>query len=253
MDAIREKIMSSFVGDLIDGDIPEPDVEWWIKEKYDKLPGVTDFHYFAHVAHLWKSIEKIWIEGIPEALDGKPIMDDYLPPGLCTTEEEYALYTLLRGLPHAVELGTYRGRMSVVLSLAVDEVFTIDLYEKLLKEKGHEEAAEWSDGTTVKDVAKVLNRYSNIGFLQGYTHLFAGQTERTNALFIDAGHNYESVKKDFDHWWPEVVQGGYIIFHDADGKHHGVRQVIAEAEREHPLMVRLPKAEVGSLAIFVKC
>jgi len=34
-------------------------------------------------------------------------------------------------------------------------------------------------------------------------------------LFIDAAHDYESVKADFLAWSPFVVAGGWVVFHDA--------------------------------------
>lgn len=34
-------------------------------------------------------------------------------------------------------------------------------------------------------------------------------------LFIDGGHDYASVMQDFQSWYPKVVEGGVIAFHDA--------------------------------------
>ena len=35
-------------------------------------------------------------------------------------------------------------------------------------------------------------------------------------IFVDGDHNYESVKRDFDLWFPKMVKGGYMAFHDTN-------------------------------------
>ena len=45
-------------------------------------------------------------------------------------------------------------------------------------------------------------------------------------LWIDGSHEYKDVKKDFDLWFPKLVPGGWILFHDS--KWPGVRQVLWE-------------------------
>jgi len=252
---ISEKIMSSFVGDSMDGGIPEPDVDTWLKEKWNLLPNVEDFHYFPHIANIWHTIEKIWIDDVPEAIKNKPIMDTFLPDGFCRPDEERALYDIAKGLYHCIELGTYHGRMSVILSLAAREVFTVDLFEKLLEEPNQQDAVEWKNGLTVFDVGRKLGWYNNIGVFQSRTAECAGRTQLTDLLFIDASHAYKSVKADFEAWYPFVIQGGLIVFHDYDdnSKHCDIKKFVNEMDKEYPLMIRLPEKEVGSLAIFAKC
>lgn len=51
-------------------------------------------------------------------------------------------------------------------------------------------------------------------------------------LFIDAAHDYQSVKADFLAWSPFVVVGGWLVFHDAGSP--GVARVIDESVRWSP-------------------
>jgi predicted O-methyltransferase YrrM len=39
-------------------------------------------------------------------------------------------------------------------------------------------------------------------------------TEPVEVIFIDGLHEYEGVKADFDAWFPKVIEGGTIAFHD---------------------------------------
>lgn len=35
-------------------------------------------------------------------------------------------------------------------------------------------------------------------------------------LWIDASHEYEDVRRDFDYWNPHLVPGGVVALHDCD-------------------------------------
>lgn len=48
-------------------------------------------------------------------------------------------------------------------------------------------------------------------------------------VFIDALHDYESVKQDIALWWPLVRDGGYLVLHDYNHKWPGVMRAVAEA------------------------
>jgi hypothetical protein len=48
-------------------------------------------------------------------------------------------------------------------------------------------------------------------------------------IFIDALHDYESVKQDIALWWPKVRVGGCLSGHDFSHKWPGVERAVAEA------------------------
>lgn len=50
-----------------------------------------------------------------------------------------------------------------------------------------------------------------------------------DVVFIDALHDYESVKQDIGLWWPLVREGGYLAGHDFNHKWPGVMRAVAEA------------------------
>lgn len=50
-----------------------------------------------------------------------------------------------------------------------------------------------------------------------------------DVVFIDALHDYESVKQDIALWWPLVREGGYLCGHDFNHKWPGVMRAVAEA------------------------
>lgn len=48
-------------------------------------------------------------------------------------------------------------------------------------------------------------------------------------VFIDALHDYESVKQDIALWWPKVRVGGMLALHDFNHQWPGVERAIAES------------------------
>jgi predicted O-methyltransferase YrrM/glycosyltransferase involved in cell wall biosynthesis len=52
-------------------------------------------------------------------------------------------------------------------------------------------------------------------------------TEPIELIFVDGLHEYESVKADFEAWFPKVIEGGIMAFHDTTGW-AGPRKVVTE-------------------------
>lgn len=52
-------------------------------------------------------------------------------------------------------------------------------------------------------------------------------TEPVELIFIDGDHSYEAAKLDFKAWFPKLVDGGLMAFHDATW--NGVKKVVGES------------------------
>ena len=52
-------------------------------------------------------------------------------------------------------------------------------------------------------------------------------------LFIDGDHFYDSVKKDFDAWFPHLAKESVLAFHDYDEKHPEVVRFVNEVKVTH--------------------
>ena len=46
-------------------------------------------------------------------------------------------------------------------------------------------------------------------------------------IFIDGAHEYEAVRLDFDLWYPKVIEGGVMAFHDTIWN-QGPKRVVKE-------------------------
>lgn len=56
----------------------------------------------------------------------------------------------------------------------------------------------------------------------------ACKSESPCVVFIDALHDYESVKQDIALWWPLVAPGGYLCGHDHNHRWPGVERAVAQ-------------------------
>ena len=101
-----------------------------------------------------------------------------------------------------VELGTYRGFTGALLSLVTStQTISIDIQDygtEASRVYGHHLTTLLDDATSPDAVTQALV------CLGGPIDL----------LFIDDGHYYETILKEFELWKPHVVPGGWIVFHD---------------------------------------
>lgn len=125
-----------------------------------------------------------------------------------------------------VELGSWRGRSTIWLAHAVQDrgegkVYAVDTWEgtgnggaclPLLQSYGDNQLFE-----------EFRNNMNKAG-IASYVEPIVGNTGEVlqhltwekpiGLLFIDADHEYESVRQDFELWSPYVMEGGFIVFDD---------------------------------------
>ena len=76
----------------------------------------------------------------------------------------------------------------------------------------------------IGDLNKILDlkKFSNFIFIQDYSfNVIKNWNESISYLFIDASHLYSDVERDFNDWFPFLINGGYISFHDSAANRGG--------------------------------
>ena len=131
-------------------------------------------------------------------------------------EEADLLTKLAKAMPPGCEwceIGSYKGRSTLAFLRSGRMGYAIDWFQG---------SPEMPEGTnTLADFVKVLNKYDPICLV--FTCMERSEVAVNNipdhigVLFIDGEHSYEAVKKDFELYKNKVVEGGYIVFHDAWG------------------------------------
>lgn len=149
-------------------------------------------------------------------------------PGFLDTEEAYLLYRLASQAQSIVEIGTYYGRTTYILGCGAKvsggHVTTIDAYE------AHTIGEMIVTADIPKGVSRMLKDY---GLSKYVTAIIAngGSVAKSwdmpiDLLFIDGGHDYKSVKADFNAWKKHVT--GAIAFHDYSDHWPGVQKFVDE-------------------------
>jgi predicted O-methyltransferase YrrM len=174
--------------------------------------------------------------------------------GWLTEDEAKLLYDLARECPKdrvCVEIGSYKGKSTVAMLQSEARVIAIDWFQG---------SPEHPEGTnTYRDFAKNTERYgeqlTTLAYksTDDFPQFIVGND--VHLLFIDGEHSYGAVKKDYELYEPKVVEGGYIVFHDAQPPHPShanpwpeVTKFVEEliAQGKEPIM------RIGRCAVFKK-
>lgn len=134
------------------------------------------------------------------------------------------LYSMIvNGLPdksHIVEVGTWKGMSAAYMAVEIInsgkqiQFDCIDTWEYI--DSQNEIPKDMFGnlyGTFLKNIEPVKHQIKPIKSLSWdganyYTD------ESLDFIFIDAAHDYESVKKDINAWFPKLKKGGIIAGHD---------------------------------------
>ena len=130
-------------------------------------------------------------------------------------EVHYLYRTVLElGVGNYANLGTYRGASTAYIAeglrtLKGGMVYGVDIFDEI---NGSITIPE------LEDTFKKRGLIEYVEFCQGFTHDVVKQFSdiKFKYVFIDADHNYETCKQDFELWSPLVEDKGLVIFHDVD-------------------------------------
>ncbi len=156
-----------------------------------------------------------------------------LGDGGCVISDLSFLYEILRFVlkkdMKVAEIGVWTGKTTLLLGSAVKEfngeVYAIDHFKgqtSLDPKKGHPQAnfEDWSGGYNIPEI---LIRNLQVHKIDDVVNVMKSSSiEASKAfndsffdfIFIDASHDYDSVKEDLDSWYPKLKIGGIIAGHD---------------------------------------
>jgi predicted O-methyltransferase YrrM len=163
-----------------------------------------------------------------------------LPDGYFGPEQINLYRSLIELLPDnatIVELGVWQGRSLCSIADIVKRknisVYAVDTFEGTPGEPGDELiniAKNKNILTTFQDNLKQFDLESNVTILKGRTdemHEYVG-AKSLDLVFIDAGHDYQSVSTDISLWLPKVKDNGILVGHDYSATFPDVEKAVKE-------------------------
>jgi len=124
---------------------------------------------------------------------------------------------------HFVEVGTWRGRSAAIMTVAIINSGKNIKFDCVDTWRGSQDEPEHLNDPSViydtlyeeflKNMSKVEGHFNPIR-LDSIQAAGLYEDQSLDFVFIDAQHDYESVKKDILAWMPKVRPGGIIAGHD---------------------------------------
>lgn len=135
-----------------------------------------------------------------------------------------------------IEVGSYKGRSSTVLSNS-RRLVCVDRWNGVVICGAKPDGVNVSD-EVYEEFKRNMEPYTNVQHLKGESVALAENFPDgcADLVFIDGGHTYEQVKADIAAYWPKVGKGGRLVFHDYIWPQFGVKQAVDEFVKENGLV-----------------
>lgn len=142
-----------------------------------------------------------------------------------------------------VELGVAEGNFSNdILSWGKQTHYLVDAWMEIKNQKGDGGNEQlWHERNLQKTMAKVEKYGGRAIILRGLSQEMAVHVEDNSCGFVnvDCDHSYEGVKRDIEAWWPKLIPGGVMAFHDYEMTQYGVKRAVREFADSQRLTVHL--------------
>jgi predicted O-methyltransferase YrrM len=135
---------------------------------------------------------------------------------------------------HFVEIGAYMGQSSCFMAQEIkrqNKQITFDVVDHFLGSEEHQNSLKGKNLYHIfLDNMKRANVLWNMSVfvLDSLEASKLYEDESLDYVFIDAAHDYKSVKKDITAWLPKVKKGGILSGDDYLQQHGGVVQAVNE-------------------------
>lgn len=160
------------------------------------------------------------------------------------------------GLPMiAVELGVAEGNFSRdLLSEGIEKLYSVDNWDTIYNVTGDGSQAENWHKSNYRNAVKLLAQFRDKSImLQGLSNEMAQYIEDNTLglVYIDCCHEYECVKSDIKNYYPKLVNGGIMAFHDFV-TYDTVAMAVNEFARENNLEVHyLPENAIKDAGCYL--
>jgi predicted O-methyltransferase YrrM len=124
-----------------------------------------------------------------------------------------------------VEVGSFKGESAIIFANSgkFETIYCVDNWSKNFKAVGNPDMSE-----VERTFDKETSKYPSIKKVKMTSAEGSKILDMVDLVYIDALHDYDSVKQDIELWLPKVKQGGYIAGHDYSDEFKGVIKAVDE-------------------------
>lgn len=149
-----------------------------------------------------------------------------------TTREDLPKLMRHLNLPMVtVEVGTAEGIFSQEMNgWGLEKQYLIDIWERVPFISGCASFEQkWHDGNYER-VKSLFGDKANVVLLKGFSYKMAEYIpdESCGLVYVDGDHTYDGAKSDIESFWPKLVTGGIMGFHDYANYSYGVNRAVQE-------------------------
>jgi hypothetical protein len=161
------------------------------------------------------------------------------------------------GLPLvAAEVGVAEGRLSIeLLNWGIEKLYLIDIWENVpfIKGCGSFEQS-WHENNLAEVKDRIKGHEENVIILKGFSYKMAEHIP-DNSLgmcYIDADHSYEGARADIDSFWPKLVKGGLMVFHDARNPSYGIMNAIHDFTKGIGINELIEDGNIANIGAWIR-
>ena len=154
--------------------------------------------------------------------------------GWLTPAEGEVLFNTAKNLfaGNIVEIGSWKGKSTFYLACGLLQrgkgyIYSVDHHNGSFEQRKRtnqpiDTLNTFSENMRTKNVSYIIKT-----LVMDSITASKNVNDEIGLVFIDGSHDYESIKSDFEAWWPKVQVGGIIAFHDYISK-DGVGKFVDE-------------------------
>lgn len=135
------------------------------------------------------------------------------------------------GLPlTAAEIGVAEGRFSIeLLQKGIEKLYLVDIWETVPFIVGMgSQPQHLHDENYSSVLGKIKGHEEKVVLLKGFSYKMCDQipNESLGLVYIDGDHTYTGARADIYSYWPKLVIGGIMAFHDARNPTYGIMDAL---------------------------
>lgn len=155
------------------------------------------------------------------------------------------------------ECGVADGKWSeTMFSWGCEILYLIDIWERVpfIPGCGSFEQ-QWHDANYER-VKMLFEKKENVTILKGFSYKMAEEIpdESLGMAYIDAGHDYYSVRADIESLWSKLVPGGILAFHDFGNPEYEVWRAVKwfAAANDFRINTLIEDGEIANIGCWIQ-